>query len=73
MPPSAPLFGWTLGRRAVRLIHWPGHGMALGLAVFIAVQLAGDGRSTWLQGAQLLGVYAVLVLWFLFIGASTPT
>jgi Ca2+:H+ antiporter len=34
--------------------------IAIALAVFIAAQLAGDGRSNWLQGAQLLGVYAVL-------------
>jgi Ca2+:H+ antiporter len=42
------------------------------LAVLIAGQVAGDGRSDWLKGAQLLAVYLVLGLTYFFIpGASS--
>jgi Ca2+:H+ antiporter len=37
------------------------------LAVLIAGQIAGDGRSDWLKGAQLLAVYLVLGLTYFFI------
>lgn len=37
------------------------------LAVLITAQVAGDGRSDWLKGAQLLAVYVVLALTFFFL------
>ena len=37
------------------------------LAVLITGQVAGDGRSDWLKGAQLLAVYIVLGLTFFFL------
>jgi Ca2+:H+ antiporter len=39
--------------------------VALLLAGFITLELARDGRTTWLEGAQLLTMYAILVAWFL--------
>src|SRR5574338_937091 len=36
------------------------------LAVLVTGQVAGDGRSDWLKGAQLLAVYAILGLAFYF-------
>ena len=43
-------------------------GKGLLLAVFVAViitgQVAGDGRSDWLKGVQLLAVYLILGLAF---------
>jgi Ca2+:H+ antiporter len=36
------------------------------LAVLITAQVSADGRSDWLRGVQLLGVYAILALAFLF-------
>ena len=40
------------------------------LSVLIAGQVAGDGRSDWLKGAQLLAVYLVLGLTYFFIPAA---
>jgi Ca2+:H+ antiporter len=37
------------------------------LAVLITGQVAGDGRSDWLKGVQLLGVYLILALAFFFV------
>jgi Ca2+:H+ antiporter len=37
------------------------------LAVLIAGRIAGDGRSDWLKGAQLLAVYLVLGLTYFFM------
>ena len=37
------------------------------LAVLITGQVAGDGRSDWLKGAQLLVVYLVLALTYFFL------
>jgi Ca2+:H+ antiporter len=39
---------------------------AVFLAVLIASHVARDGESTWFEGLQLLSVYAVLGLTFLF-------
>jgi Ca2+:H+ antiporter len=39
------------------------------LAVLICGQVAGDGRSDWLKGAQLLAVYVILGLAFFFAPA----
>ena len=36
------------------------------LAVLITGQVAGDGRSDWLKGVQLLAVYVLLALTFFF-------
>jgi Ca2+:H+ antiporter len=41
------------------------------LAVLITGQIAGDGRSDWLKGVQLLAVYLVLGLVFFFLPGST--
>jgi Ca2+/H+ antiporter len=32
--------------------------------------IASDGRSNWLEGAQLLGVYAILAVSTLFFGTT---
>ena len=42
------------------------------LAVLITGQVAGDGRSDWLKGAQLLVVYLVLPLTFFFLPSTSP-
>jgi len=39
--------------------------VAVGIAVFIVDQIAGDGESNWLEGVMLLMVYGMLgVLFF---------
>ncbi len=37
------------------------------VAVGISAQIAGDGESNWLEGAQLLAVYAILGILFFFL------
>jgi Ca2+:H+ antiporter len=41
------------------------------LAVLITGEVAGDGRSDWLKGVQLLAVYLVLALTFFFLPGTT--
>jgi Ca2+:H+ antiporter len=41
------------------------------LSTLITGQVAGDGRSDWLRGAQLLTIYLVMAISFFFLpGAS---
>ena len=42
------------------------------LSVLILGQVAGDGRSDWLKGIQLLAVYVILGLAFFFAPAPAP-
>ncbi len=42
------------------------------LSVLILGQVAGDGRSDWLKGVQLLAVYVVLGLAFFFAPSAAP-
>lgn len=37
------------------------------VAVFIVAQISGDGKSNWLEGAQLLSVYLVLGILFYYL------
>ncbi|MOA16414.1 putative cation exchanger YfkE [compost metagenome] len=41
------------------------------LSVLITGQIAGDGRSDWLRGVQLLAVYLILGLTFFFTPDAT--
>jgi Ca2+:H+ antiporter len=44
------------------------------ISVLITAQVANDGRSDWLEGAQLLTIYVVLALTLFFIpGNSTAS
>lgn len=42
------------------------------LAVLITGQVAGDGRSDWLKGLQLLAVYLVMGLAFFYVPTTAP-
>jgi Ca2+:H+ antiporter len=45
---------------------------ALFMAVLIAAVVAGDGRSNWFKGVQLIAVYLIIALMFYFIPVKTP-
>jgi Ca2+:H+ antiporter len=47
--------------------------LAVLLSVLITGQVAGDGRSDWLKGMQLLAVYLVLGLTFFFLPSTSPS
>lgn len=40
---------------------------AIGFSVLIAAFIAGDGKSHWMEGAQLLAAYAIIALAFFFL------
>ncbi len=44
--------------------------VAVALAAFVTDQIAGDGESNWLEGAQLLALYAILGVLFYFLPAA---
>jgi Ca2+:H+ antiporter len=41
--------------------------IALMAAVFIAASVSMDGESNWLEGAMLLGIYAIIGLAFFWL------
>ncbi|MBZ5589285.1 MAG: calcium/proton exchanger [Acidobacteriia bacterium] len=51
------------------LVFNPFEIVALFAGVLIAAFVSQDGETNWLEGAQLLGVYAILALAFLFLPA----
>jgi Ca2+:H+ antiporter len=69
----APLLvfaSYLLGPSPMDLVFTPAEVVAVGLAILITGQIAGDGRSNWLEGAQLLVVYSILALVFYFLPAA---
>ena len=52
--------------RPMNLLFNPFELVAIGLAVFIANLIAGDGESTWYEGVQLLLAYAIVAIAFFF-------
>ena len=65
----APLLAFVslLFRERLTLFFDPFQVLVLGLAVLIAGQISVDGESNWLEGAQLLAVYAMAALGFLYL------
>lgn len=49
------------------LVFTPAEVLAVFVAVLITTQIASDGESNWLEGAQLLAVYLILALVFYFL------
>ena len=64
--PLLVLVSYALGPAPMDLAFAGGLVITVLLAVLICGQVAGDGRSDWLKGAQLLAVYAILGLTFFF-------
>jgi Ca2+:H+ antiporter len=60
-----------VGNTPMNLAFRPGLVLSIFLAVLITGQIAGDGRSDWLKGAQLLTVYLVLALTFFFLPGNS--
>ncbi len=69
--PSLVIASLLIGPAPLDLAFPAGLVLTVLLAVLITAQVAGDGRSDWLKGAQLLTVYLVLGLTFFFLPSAT--
>jgi Ca2+:H+ antiporter len=58
-----------VGPATMDLAFPPGLVLMVILSALITAQVAGDGRSDWLKGLQLLAVYLVFALTFFFLPA----
>jgi Ca2+:H+ antiporter len=56
-----------IGPRPMDLVFSPAEVLAVVLCVILTAQIAGDGESNWLEGVQLLAMYAILALLFYFL------
>jgi Ca2+:H+ antiporter len=65
--PLLVLVSRWVGPHPMDLAFSPAEVLAVGAAVAISGQVAGDGESNWLEGVQLLAVYAVLAALFFFL------
>ena len=71
--PVLVLLSLAIAPHPMDLAFAPGLVLIVLLSVLITGQVAGDGRSDWLKGVQLLAVYLVLGLTFYFIpDAAAP-
>ena len=65
--PVLVLLSYWIAPQPMDLVFTVPEVLAVTLAVVVASQIAGDGESNWLEGAQLLAVYAILALVFYFL------
>lgn len=71
--PVLVLSSYFIGPRPMDLVFTPSEVLAIGLAIAISGQIAGDGESNWLEGIQLLAVYVILGIVFFFLPETLPT
>jgi Ca2+:H+ antiporter len=62
--PLLVLASMVVGPEPMNLLFGKGLVLAVFIAVLITGQIAGDGRSDWLKGVQLIAVYLILGLAF---------
>src|SRR5262249_58220108 len=70
--PVLVLASLFLGPAPMDLAFSAGLVLTVLLSVLITGQVAGDGRSDWLKGVQLLALYLVLGLAFFFLSGPSP-
>ena len=68
--PLLVLVSYGLGPRPMDLAFSGGLVLMIILSVWVTGQVAGDGRSDWLRGVQLLAVYLILALVYFFVPGS---
>jgi Ca2+:H+ antiporter len=70
--PLLVLASFVVGPEPMNLAYGGGGVLTVLLAVLITGQVAGDGRSDWLKGVQLLAVYVILGLAYFFAPGTGP-
>jgi Ca2+:H+ antiporter len=70
--PVLVLASYLVSPQPMDLVFTPAEVLAVVIGVAITGQIASDGESHWLEGAQLLAVYALLALIFFFLPAEMP-
>jgi Ca2+:H+ antiporter len=65
--PALVLLSHVIGPRPMDLVFTPAEVLAVFVSVMITGQIASDGETNWLEGVQLLAVYAILALTFFFL------
>jgi Ca2+:H+ antiporter len=65
--PLLVLASHFIGPRPMDLVFTPAEVLAVFVAVLITGQIASDGESNWLEGAQLLAVYVILAMVFFYL------
>lgn len=65
--PLLVLLSYVLGPQPMSLEFGPGLVLSVLVAVIIAGQIVSDGRTDWLRGVQLLGLYVILATLFWFV------
>jgi Ca2+:H+ antiporter len=68
--PLLVLLSYAIAPMPMDLAFSGGLVLTVMLSVLIVGQIAGDGRSDWLKGVQLLAVYVILALAFFFAPAA---
>jgi Ca2+:H+ antiporter len=71
--PVLVLVSHFIGPRPLDLVFTPAEVLAVFVAVLITGQVASDGESNWLEGVQLLAVYAILAMVFFFLPEAVET
>ena len=70
--PLLVLLSYVMGPQPMSLEFGPGLVLSVLVAVIIAAQIVSDGRTDWLRGVQLLGLYVILATLFWFVPDRTP-
>ena len=65
------LSSYVIAPAPLDLLFTPFELTAIGMAVVSVAFIAHDGETNWMEGVQLLAVYAILVLGFFFLPAKS--
>lgn len=64
--PIVVVLGWAVGQ-PMNLVFTPYELLAMVASVLVINHMAADGETNWLEGAQLLAVYVIIVTAFYYI------